>query len=516
MADDLLQDPESPVAPMLQILLSKMWQAAKSKAGEAVIFDQTLYRQFQQNGLGMEDFLHQQLKSLEQTVPEQINSGLVVDLLAFHTTALGTATKRKLAELEQAYSINGQKLAALLTELKKRYLLIDPKDNQTTRLAHDTLAPLVQKRFDESNAAGQQATRVIRNQLVLNRESPRPRPLDRDDLKLVDQGQEGRRRPTQNELYLYLCSKVLKDRLGHQRKQSQALRAHQIRQELLSRQAVQQAYHHSQFYQLSDEELGVLSVSFSPQQPYMLIGYAERDAVLCDLEGNVLRSIPQSHNLIQIRWNRAGTEALLLQDEGQLSWWNLEEMKAQGIELSPKLEVEGGRGRYARKGGGGKGGRQKSRFLLHDFAFSADEEHFLIWHPEAGPQLYDREGKLAKQQTNKFEQLDFGLLLPEINQFFVVLDQGGFYQAHLELERYHDWEFAVNDEIQDGYWDAQREEIILLTRKTVYRVPTNLQAKVEVILQIEKGQSIAPTPRDGEYLFSDAVNIFCNQRTFYL
>ncbi|MEL7342693.1 MAG: hypothetical protein AAGM67_19570, partial [Bacteroidota bacterium] len=52
MADDLLQDPESPVAPMLQILLSKMWQAAKPETEGAVIFDQALYRQFQQNGLG--------------------------------------------------------------------------------------------------------------------------------------------------------------------------------------------------------------------------------------------------------------------------------------------------------------------------------------------------------------------------------------------------------------------------------------------------------------------------------
>ena len=43
IADDLLMDPESPVAVTLQVLLSRMWDAATAKDPNHPVFDQALY-----------------------------------------------------------------------------------------------------------------------------------------------------------------------------------------------------------------------------------------------------------------------------------------------------------------------------------------------------------------------------------------------------------------------------------------------------------------------------------------
>lgn len=502
IADDLLQDPESPVAPMLQILLSKMWRKAKVEHPEQIQFTHDLYRYFQANGLGMEDFLHQQLKSLEAEEPELVRSGLVLDLLSYHTTALGTATKRKFADLQEIFPVMEKTFKNLLIKLKKRYLLIDPNQDQTTRLAHDTLAPLVQRRSDESNAPGQQSVRVLRNQLVLNRESIRPRPLDEEDLELIKQGRKGRRKPSSGELHLYLCSKVLNFPTVSERERVQALQAWGLKEDALSEQALRQAFHNSFFHQQSSKELEILALSFSPNGQWLLLAYGEHDAVICDLEGKVLFPLAQSVGTIQMRWNKAGDQVLLLQETGILSLWDLNQKAVTGIELTPKIEAQQGRGRYASKGGGGKGGRQKSRFLLHDFAFTADETGILVFHPEAGPQLYDHTGKLQQQYEKKFESIAFALLIPKHKLQFVVLENGSAMQAHIELERYDDLEFAFEDDIRDGYWAQDKNEIILLTRKNLWRLVQNHEPQVKAIMAIEKARIVAPTLGTDEYLLA--------------
>jgi len=57
----------------------------------------------------------------------------------------------------------------LLEKLKELYLIADPPHDQVdqtakaTRLAHDTLAPIVRARFANSVVSGQRARRVLEN-----------------------------------------------------------------------------------------------------------------------------------------------------------------------------------------------------------------------------------------------------------------------------------------------------------------------------------------------------------------
>ncbi|MEM6345011.1 MAG: CHAT domain-containing protein [Bacteroidota bacterium] len=502
IADDLLQDPESPVAPMLQILLSKMWRKAKETDSQNPQFTYALYRQFQQNGLGMEDFLHQQLKSLEAEESERVQSGLVLDLLNYHTTPLGTATKRTFKELRAAFPILPATFQKLLTQLKTRYLLIDPQQNNTTRLAHDTLAPLVQRRFDESNAVGQQSVRVLRNQLVLNRESQRPRPLDKDDLKIINNGRRGRRNFNQAEQHLYLCSQILASPRVIAPNRDQALAAWQIKADSLSEQAIRQAFHNSFFYRQSAPGQGILSCGFSPNGQWLLLAYAEHDALICDLSGKPLFSLPQSEAVIQMRWNQAGDRVLLLQENGTLSLWDLRQKHAQGIALSPKLEVDQGIGSYASNRGSGKGGRQKSRFLLHDFAFNATETGILVFHPEAGPQLYDLQGGLQSQYKKQDKPIAFALFIPQHNRQFVVLEKGDVVQAFIDSDKHDKLDFAFEDQIRDGYWSAASNKVVLLTRKHLWQVEQNAKPEVKAILSIEQQRLVAPASAEDEFLIA--------------
>ena len=94
IAGDLLGDPGSPVAPMLQILLTGMWAAAKARDYDRPRFDQALYAEMRAKGLGLDDFLARQLAGLHEKQAQAVESGLAIDLLACHTTPLGTAEQR--------------------------------------------------------------------------------------------------------------------------------------------------------------------------------------------------------------------------------------------------------------------------------------------------------------------------------------------------------------------------------------------------------------------------------------
>ena len=162
IADDLLSDPGSPVAPTLQILLSKMWDLAKKQDLAHPRFDRALYEQMKREGIHLSDFLNQQFDRLRAWRPEAVDSGLALDLLTFYTTPLGTSRQQNVDDLFQAYGhIDSRELSQLLQQCKTRRLLVDPaghdgdRELSENRLAHDTLAPLVRERFDKSNDPGQ-------------------------------------------------------------------------------------------------------------------------------------------------------------------------------------------------------------------------------------------------------------------------------------------------------------------------------------------------------------------------
>jgi hypothetical protein len=199
IADDLLEDRDAPVAPTLEVLLTKMWKQATARNGDAPAFTTDLYQELRRKGLLLDDFLSEQLSALHDWNAQVVSSGLALDLLAFHTTPLGTAESCTRPEIDAAYPHQSSTLPGLLQRNKDLYLLVDhattteKEDSQTsgTRLAHDTLAPLIRRRFKDSDAPGQRARRILENRGDEWREGKVGNALDEADLATVEWGEAG-------------------------------------------------------------------------------------------------------------------------------------------------------------------------------------------------------------------------------------------------------------------------------------------------------------------------------------
>ena len=148
---------------------------------------------------------------------QAVKSGLALDLFAYHTTRLGTAEEHVLSEVQQTYRHQASVLPGLLQGGKDLYLLVDPAENRpgvepASRLAHDTLAPLVRARFDESDAVGQRARRILENRAVDWVDGKEGTPLGDSNLTLVEAGTMGMRAHTKDEDRLIEASRMARDR----------------------------------------------------------------------------------------------------------------------------------------------------------------------------------------------------------------------------------------------------------------------------------------------------------------
>ena len=198
IADDLLEDTESPLAPTLQVLLTKLWEQALARNRAQPTFDGALYRQIKREGLALADFLTRQLEAVQAQNPTASTSGLVLDLLYFCTSPTPGAAQRTFAELQHMYHNQpSDAFSALLQQCKSAYLLVDGAEDRAAdtsiRLAHDAIAPLVRERFARSDAPGQRARRTLENRAVEWQKGGTGALFDDRDLVLVEQGESGMR-----------------------------------------------------------------------------------------------------------------------------------------------------------------------------------------------------------------------------------------------------------------------------------------------------------------------------------
>lgn len=154
IAADLLADPDSPVAPTLQILLSQLWQDATRDDIHTPKFAEAQYEQLRRQGLHLEDFLDRKLAELKREHPAWSRSGLALDVLNEHTTDLDFAAERSEPALQQRFPRQAQELPKVLAYFKDRFLLAEAARQgrdagRATRLVHDTLAPLVRRKWRE-------------------------------------------------------------------------------------------------------------------------------------------------------------------------------------------------------------------------------------------------------------------------------------------------------------------------------------------------------------------------------
>lgn len=221
IANDLLDDKTSSIAPLLQVTLSKLWQHVTSsgKPPAQQTWTQDLYNQ--QRVRNLDQHLEEQLTRINQEQnttyggwgKQAYTSGLLLDVLQAHTSPEGMAKSITHADYENWYShIPYRHL--VIDALGKCYLLI-PLANQQTRLAHDTLALVVKSRYDASESPGQRARRILNSRKVdwitLN-DKPKGTALDTYDLKLVEQGQQGTRNWQQDTLETAIVRKSRQQR----------------------------------------------------------------------------------------------------------------------------------------------------------------------------------------------------------------------------------------------------------------------------------------------------------------
>jgi WD40 repeat protein len=236
IAQDMLEDRGSPVATTLQILLTRMFDEAIKTNNSNPRFDPELYGDLKRRGILLGDFLDQQLEQLSLTHPTESSSGLALDVLAYHTTALGTAEQRGADELKLEYG-NRDGLEGLLQALKDLYLLAEasgdgamPEGGWPTRLSHDTLAPLVRKLFDHSDKPGQRAKRILENRAVEWADGMVGTPLDERDLEVVERGEMGMRASRADEVRMLEVSRdERKNREEEREAQKRNLEVRQVR-----------------------------------------------------------------------------------------------------------------------------------------------------------------------------------------------------------------------------------------------------------------------------------------------
>lgn len=203
MADNLLLDKDSAIAPVLQITLTKLWQ--QQEANDQRRFKVEDYQQLQEEGILLGDFFKNQMaqiKAWENVIQKRVEtSGLALDLLNYHTTTLGTAESRGLETLRKQYNHQSEVLEELIQQFKKLYLLTDIGADRTG-LAHDTLAPIVQKEINDSDKPGQRALRIIQTKVIDYARNPEEVVIEPDDLALVEEGADGMRiwMPKEQEL----------------------------------------------------------------------------------------------------------------------------------------------------------------------------------------------------------------------------------------------------------------------------------------------------------------------------
>lgn len=221
IADDLLEDRDSPVAPTLQILLTKLWEAATAASPSKPNFGLDLYRNLKQQGLLLRDFLEQQLRALETQNQDAVRSGLALDLLAYHTTPGATAEERTRVQLLRDYRHRADDVPNAVEKLCGLYLLSDSSQDrrdgvQSTRLAHDTLAPPVRRMFARSDSPGQRARRILESRAAEWADGRQGTPLDERDLAQVLQGLPAMRAPAPDEERLMQVS--LNERMQRERR----------------------------------------------------------------------------------------------------------------------------------------------------------------------------------------------------------------------------------------------------------------------------------------------------------
>jgi len=226
ITNDLLKDPNAPVAPTLQILMEKMWQNAIPSADRERTFDLTLYEQVREQGLGLVDYLGEQFAILRDLNSDESSkfysqgveeSGFALDLLMGFVTPRGTANAHTVGEVSAWYPQRQEIMGAVVEHFVDARILSSfvEQQKEMRALSHDTLAPIVREQFEVSDRPGQRARRILEGKMHGGQAEGI---LDEVDLAQVEQGKQGMRVWGEEEQELVKVSRAARDKRMKQRK----------------------------------------------------------------------------------------------------------------------------------------------------------------------------------------------------------------------------------------------------------------------------------------------------------
>ena len=191
IAADLVSDQDAPIAPMLQILLTKLWKKATDNNASSPTFTHQVYHELKEEGLAMDEFLHNQLIQIKKKLPALFDIGFVYDVLGFYCTANSTSAAKSEKQLVEQFPFAVKESEEVLHTCKEMFLITDlgTTDN-SAMLAHDTLAKSVVKTQQLSSLPLQQAKRVLNSRIEAVRAGSDMATLDIWDLKLLEKVQK--------------------------------------------------------------------------------------------------------------------------------------------------------------------------------------------------------------------------------------------------------------------------------------------------------------------------------------
>jgi len=171
-SDQLHSGEASNKAPWLQLLLHNLWSTAQKKQGKFNLLTLTESTFTEVRQKSFPDMVKNQLDKLEQHAEPHLTfhqKGLTLDLLNFLTTAAGTAGVHSDAALIKRYPVPESQLIAHLQLLENLQLvtrIANRNDELYTRLAHDSLAPVIRERHEQSDKPAQKAYRVFQGKIM--------------------------------------------------------------------------------------------------------------------------------------------------------------------------------------------------------------------------------------------------------------------------------------------------------------------------------------------------------------
>jgi len=198
IANDFLVLDAKTYTPLIQYVLRRMWDevAMQPAENDPVKFTRALYKRMYRASL--KELLDTQLDGVGKTFQKDLENGLLNDLLYTFVTEEVTACSQSLTDLFEAYHhLPAEHLLSVCKTLEENYLLTSFSDKDGVlhyRLCHDALAPFVVRRYRESEAVGQKASRFL-EQALRTRIT-----LSKAATLTIDTGTNGRKAPNNAEI----------------------------------------------------------------------------------------------------------------------------------------------------------------------------------------------------------------------------------------------------------------------------------------------------------------------------